>query len=77
MAYYDYKQRHDEVLKCIHLALCKYYKISLNNKIKKQELQKFSYSDKVEIRIDTTIKTDIKIKHNRPDIYVVGNANGK
>ena len=77
MAYYDYKQRHDEVLKCLHLALCKYYKISLNNKIRKHELQKFSYNDKVEIRIDTTVKSDIKIKHNSPEIYVVDNANRK
>ena len=27
-------------------------------------------NDNVEIRVDTRIKTDVKIQHNRPDLFV-------
>jgi hypothetical protein len=30
-------------------------------------------NENVEIRVDTRIKTDIKIQHNRPDLFVYDN----
>jgi hypothetical protein len=33
-------------------------------------VQEVVANENVEIRIDTRIKTDIKIQHNRPDLFV-------
>ncbi|KAM0677311.1 hypothetical protein BDAP_002174 [Binucleata daphniae] len=60
----------NEVVRCIHLALCNKYKIKRSKKLRSHSVQEVIANENAEIRVDTRIKTDIKIKHDRPDIFV-------
>ncbi|TBU12866.1 hypothetical protein CWI38_0601p0040 [Hamiltosporidium tvaerminnensis] len=57
---HDYTRRHNEVVQCIHLLLLNKYKFKPSKRIR-------SHS----IRVDTRIKTDVKIRCNRPDIFIL------
>jgi hypothetical protein len=61
---HDYTRRHNEVLKCIHLSLCNKYGLK---KLRSHSVQKVVANDNVEVRVNTRIKTDIKIQDNKPD----------
>ncbi|CAG5002342.1 unnamed protein product [Parnassius apollo] len=67
----DYTRRHNELLKCIHLLLCNKYGVRSNKKLRNHLVQEIVSNKYVEIRVDTFVKTDIKIKHNRPDLVVI------
>ena len=67
---HDYTRRHNEVLKCIHLTLCNKYGLRSSKKLRSHSVQEVVANDNVEIRVDTRIKTDINIQHNRPDLFV-------
>ena len=67
---HDYTRRHNEVLKCIHLTLCNKYGLKSSRKLRSHSVQEVVANENVEIRVDTRIKTDIKIQHNRPDLFV-------
>ena len=67
---HDYTRRHNEVLKCIHLSLCNKYGLKSSKKLRSHSVQEVVANENVEIRVDTRIKTDIKIQHNRPDLFV-------
>nr|XP_013180959.1 unnamed protein product [Papilio xuthus] len=67
----DYTRRHNEVLKCLHLLLCNKYGVKSTKKLKNHSVQEIVSNKYVEIRVDTFIKTDIKVKHNRPDLVVI------
>ena len=69
---HDYIRRHNEALKCIHLSLCNKYEIKKFRKLRSHSIQEVLANDNVEIRVDTRIKTDVKIQHNRPDLFVYG-----
>jgi hypothetical protein len=64
---HNYTRKHNEVLKCIHLSLCNKYGLK---KLRSHSVQEVVANENVEIRVDTRIKTDIKIQHNRPDLFV-------
>ena len=66
---HDYTRRHNEVLKCIHLSLCNKYGLKSSKKLRSHSVQEVVANENVEIRVDTRIKTDIKIQHNRPDLF--------
>ena len=55
---------HNEVLKCIHLALCNKYGLEILIP-RSHSVQEVVINENVEIRIDTQIKTDIKIQQIR------------
>jgi len=67
---HDYTRRHNEVLRCIHLTLCNKYGIKNSKKLRSHSVQEVVANENVEIRVDTRINTDIKIQHNRPDLFV-------
>ena len=68
---HDYTRRHNEVLKCIHLSLCNKYGLKSSKKLRSHSVQEVVANENVEIRVDTRIKTDIKIQHNITDqIYL-------
>ena len=67
--HYDYRQRYYEIVKCIYLEICKYYKTGLNDKIKEHEGLRLPDSENPKICTDNTIK----IRHNIPSIYVIHN----
>lgn len=68
---FDYVRRHNEVVRCIHLLLCKKYGFKKTRKIRSHSVQEVMSNDRAEIRVDTRISTDIKISHNKPDIFVL------
>ena len=70
MLSHDYTRRHNEVVKCLHLLLCIKYGIKTSKKLRTHSVQVTIYKEFAEIRVDTRIKTDIKINNNRPDIFV-------
>ncbi len=68
---HDYMRRHNEIVKCIHLLLCKRFNIKSSSKLRNHSVQQTCSNQNVEIRVDTTIKTDVKVKYNKPDILVI------
>ncbi|XP_029657451.1 uncharacterized protein LOC115231609 [Octopus sinensis] len=67
----DYLRRHNEVMKCVHLHLCREYGIKKSKKLKTHSVQSVVANNSVEIRVDTTINTDTKVENNKPDIFVL------
>jgi hypothetical protein len=51
-------------------TLCNKYGFRSSKKLLSHSVQKFVANENVEIRVDTQIKTKIKIQHNRPDLFV-------
>ncbi|KAG0435685.1 hypothetical protein DMUE_4596 [Dictyocoela muelleri] len=72
-----YSDRHDQMLKCIHLYLCNKYGISKINKISMHKMHKVMKNENVEIRCDLPIQTKNKVKINKPDILVIDKINRK
>ncbi len=70
MLSFDYTRRHNEVVRCIHLQLCLAYNLKSSKKIRNHSVQEIIGNEKVEIKVDTRINTDVKIQHNKPDIVV-------
>ena len=52
------------------LTLCNKYGLKSSRKLRSHSVQEVVANKNVEIRVDTRIKTDIKIQHNRPDLFV-------
>ncbi|XP_029654034.1 uncharacterized protein LOC115227295 [Octopus sinensis] len=66
----DYLRRHNEVVKCIHLHLCRAYGIKRGRKLKAHSVQSIISTHNAEIRVDTSIMTETKVQSNKPDIFV-------
>ncbi|XP_029657115.1 uncharacterized protein LOC115231179 [Octopus sinensis] len=66
----DYLRRHNEVVKCIHLHLCRTYGIKRGSKLKTHSVQSILSTQNVEIRVDMSIMTETKVQSNKPDIFV-------
>ncbi|XP_015189380.1 PREDICTED: uncharacterized protein LOC107073304 [Polistes dominula] len=67
---HDYMRRHNEIVKCLHLLLCKKYNIKAAKRLRGHSVQQVVSNGQTEIRVDTTIRTDITVKCNKPDILV-------
>lgn len=67
---HDYIKRHKEVARCIHLSLCNKYGLRSSKKLKTHSVQEAITNKSTEIRVDTRIKTDIKIKNDRLDLII-------
>jgi hypothetical protein len=68
---YFYTHRHNEVVKAVHFFLCNKYGLVRSKRIRTHSVQEINANDDVEIRVDTTVDTSIKISANRPDIIVI------
>ncbi|KAF9763115.1 hypothetical protein NGRA_1494 [Nosema granulosis] len=68
---HDYMRRHNETLRCIHLQLCLNYGLTKSKKIRNHSFQECVSNDLAEIRVDTRITTGIKVKYNKPDIFIL------
>ncbi|KAM0680463.1 hypothetical protein GINT2_001523 [Glugoides intestinalis] len=73
MLYHDYTRRHNEVVKCLHMLVSNKYNITPKprKRIRGYSVQEVMANDRVEIRVDTRIKTTGKISHDRQDIMVL------
>ena len=69
-------RRHKEVVRCIHLLLCRKYEFKKINKIRSHSVQEIIKNDQAEIRVDIRLVTDIKVSHNKPDVMVIDKKEG-
>ncbi len=80
MIHSKYVERHDEIQRCIHLAICREKGVSLTKKIAKHRVTETMIDTKrnVEIRINTTINLENNgIKNNKPDILIIDKQMGE
>ncbi|TBU20668.1 hypothetical protein CWI38_0037p0020 [Hamiltosporidium tvaerminnensis] len=59
------------VVRCIHLILLNKYKFWSLKRIRSHSVQEILDNEYAEIRVVTRIKTDVKIRCNRQDIYIL------
>ncbi|XP_029655022.1 uncharacterized protein LOC115228605 [Octopus sinensis] len=71
MLHGSYMRRHNEIVRCIHLHVCRQYGIKKCKKLKAHSVQSVVENSRVEIRVDMTLQTDIEVKNNKPDIFVL------
>ncbi|MGL5690654.1 MAG: hypothetical protein ACRDD8_07515, partial [Bacteroidales bacterium] len=67
---HDYTRRHNEIVRCIHFMLSRKYNFKKTKKIRTHSVQEIIENEYAEIKVDTRIKTDIHLTHNRPDIFI-------
>ncbi|TBU19927.1 hypothetical protein CWI38_0170p0010, partial [Hamiltosporidium tvaerminnensis] len=73
----DYTRRHNEVIRCLHLLHLNRYKFKYSKRIRSHSVQEILDNEYAEIRVDTRIKTDVKIRNNRPDIFILDKKKNK
>ncbi|TBU20477.1 hypothetical protein CWI38_0065p0090 [Hamiltosporidium tvaerminnensis] len=69
--------RHNELVRCLHLLLLNKYKFKSSKRIWSHSVQEILDNEYAEIRVDTRIKTDVKIQNNRPDIFILDKKKNK
>ncbi|TBU12593.1 hypothetical protein CWI38_0702p0010, partial [Hamiltosporidium tvaerminnensis] len=74
---HGYTRRHNEVVRCLHLLLLNRYKFKSSKRIRSHSVQEILDNEYAEIRVDTRIKTDVKIRNNRPDIFILDKKKNK
>ncbi|XP_029655393.1 uncharacterized protein LOC115229120 [Octopus sinensis] len=77
MLHGDYVRRHNEVVRCIHFHLCREFGLKNEKKLKTHSVQTVSVNEFVEIKVDTFIKTDIILEHNKPDLFIFDKKNNR
>ena len=53
-----------------YLSLCNKYDLKNSKKLRSHSVQEVAVNENVEIGVDILIKTDVKIQHNRPYLFV-------
>jgi hypothetical protein len=68
-----YVERHDEIQRCIHLAICRDKGLSNIKKIGKHRACETTIDKNRQIEIRTNVSIDLEavIKHNKPDILII------
>ncbi|TBU11283.1 hypothetical protein CWI38_1283p0010, partial [Hamiltosporidium tvaerminnensis] len=64
---HDYTRRHNEVVRCFKSS----------KRIRSHSVQEILDNEYPEIRVDTRIKTDVTIRNNRPDIFILDKKKNK
>ena len=67
---FDYKRRHNEIVRCIHFMVAKKYGLSKNRRLKNYKVENVISNERVRIKSDVPIITDNRIEHNKPDLMV-------
>lgn len=70
MLNYDYKKRHNDIVRCIHFMYVKKYGLHPGKRIKNYKVENTIYNDRVRIKSDTTIITENRIENNKPDLMI-------
>ena len=73
----SYTSRHDEVVRCIHLKLCRDYKFSENKKLKNHQITKVIENAQAKIITDMNILVNKNIRENKLDIVIFDKINKK
>ncbi|TBU13641.1 hypothetical protein CWI38_0373p0010 [Hamiltosporidium tvaerminnensis] len=64
---HDYTRRHNEVVRCLHLLFLNINKFKSSKRIRSNAVKEILDNEYAEIRVNTRIKTDVKIRNNRPE----------
>ena len=65
--HYECTARHNEVVRCIHLAMCNRYNLVRRKRLRTHSVQETISGEEATIVVDTRVRTDVKVKHDRPD----------
>nr|XP_027199818.1 uncharacterized protein LOC113793939 [Dermatophagoides pteronyssinus] len=66
----DYKRRHNEIVRCLHFMFTKRYGLSRRNKLKNYKVENVLSNERVLIKSDLPIQTQLRIENNKPDLMV-------
>ncbi|KAI5150893.1 hypothetical protein ENBRE01_1768 [Enteropsectra breve] len=66
----EYKKRHNNLVKCLHLHMSRRYGLTNCKRLKNYNVESIIENPRVVIKSDLPILTDIKIKENKPDLYI-------
>ncbi|KAL6120406.1 hypothetical protein NUSPORA_02870 [Nucleospora cyclopteri] len=77
MLAFDYTRRHNEIVRCIHLLMFLRYGLKSSKKIRNHSVQEIVCNEEVEIRVDNRIKTNVKIRCNKPDFFIYDKRRSK
>ena len=67
----NYKERHDSIVKSIHLSMANKYGFTKNQKISKHKIEPILNNHNALIKSDLPLRTRTKLDYNRPDIFVL------
>ncbi|OTF71712.1 hypothetical protein BLA29_002093, partial [Euroglyphus maynei] len=67
---FDYKKRHNDVVRCIHMMFAKKYGITKQRRLKNYRVENVVSNERVRIKSDVPIMTDNRIDHNKPDLMI-------
>ena len=70
MLNFYYKKRHDEVVRCLHFQFTKKYGLNKNKKLKNYKVQEVLSNERVRIKSDVPIQTELRIEFNKPDLMI-------
>ena len=66
---FDYKRRHNEIVRCIHYMITKRYGLNNNKRLKRYKVENVISNDRVRIKSDTPILTENRVEF-KPDLMV-------
>lgn len=70
MLNFDYKKRHNDIVRCIHFMFAKKYGLSKNKRLKNYKVENVVSNERVRIKSDLPILTENRIEHNKPDLLI-------
>ena len=57
-------RRHNLIVECLALLLCNTYGLTTSKRVRNHSIQKTMSNEDAEVRVDTRIKTDVRIQRN-------------
>src|SRR5699024_772951 len=67
---FDYKKRRDEVVRCLHFQFTKMYGLNKSKRLKNYKVQNVICNERVKIKSDVPVTTELRIEHNKPDLMI-------
>ena len=71
---HEYKRRHDEIVRCLGMRVAKNLGLDKTKAIKNFRPGEVLENKNAKLWIDTKIKTEMKITHNKPDLLSISKA---
>jgi hypothetical protein len=67
---FDYKKRHDAVVRCLHFLFSQRYGLTKFHRLKNYKVEGVVSNDRVKIKADVPIHTELHVQENKPDLMV-------
>lgn len=74
---FDYKKRHNDIVRCIHFHYALKFGFSKTKKIKNYRVESVLINDQAKIKSDVPIRTELRLEHNKPDLFIHDLKNNK